>query len=63
MIGSDTITFDDNAKQMIIQNAEKNTQYTVEVRKNNGIVWDTDGTGALAALKQIFTPTPAVAPN
>ena len=64
MIGSDTITFDDNAKQMIIQNSEKTTKYTISV-KNNGIVWDTDGTGALAALKQIFTPptTTETTPN
>ncbi len=56
MIGSDTITFDDNAKQMIIQNSEKTTKYTISVKKDGIISWDKDGTGALAALKQIFTP-------
>ena len=55
MIGSDTITFDDNAKQMILQNNGNATKYTISVKKDGIISWDKDGTGALAALKQIFT--------
>jgi hypothetical protein len=52
MIGNYTVTFGTDNK-MIVKD-EISTKYTISV-KNGGIVWDPDGTGALAALKQIFT--------
>jgi hypothetical protein len=52
MIGNYTVTFDDN--KMIVKDGDI-TKYTISVKKDGIISWDTDGTGALAALKQIFT--------